>query len=158
MTYRVYVILLLLKLCKEVFNVFFQSPWRESVCWDRFFTKKFWDTLCKIHPTANIQQNWNLLRRFLTMSAKGVLVVNATRWSGPSVKRTVMLLVMMMIMMSLWPGASLKRIVAEMGLTMYQSITPTSQQGVEEEPEVSRIRHHCVLLYQHEDDTLIKVY
>ena len=54
--------------------------------------------------------------------------------------------------MSLLPGASLKRIVAEMGLTMYQSITPTSQQGVEEEPEVVGIRYHCVLLYQHEDE------
>ena len=61
-------------------------------------------------------------------------------------------------MMILLPGASLIRIVAEMGLTMYQSITPTSQQGVEEEPEVFRIRHPCVLLYQHEDGTVAKMY
>ena len=72
----------------------------------------------------------------------------------------MLLLVMITLIfkMSLLPGTSLKKIVAEMGLTMYQSITPTSQQEVEEEPEVSRIRHPCVLLEQHEDGTIIKMY
>ena len=146
-------------------SMFFFSITLEKCCWNRFFTKKFWETFCKIHPTGNIQQNWNLFRRLSAMSAKGVLVLNAILWPGSSFNRIVILLVMMMvmmktmmIMMSLLPGTSLKRIVAAMGLTMYQSITPTSQQGVEEEQEVSRIQHHYVLLEQHEDGTVDEMY
>ena len=51
-----YVTLFLLKWCKEVFNVFFQSPWKNAAKTD-FSQKKFLETFCKIHPTGNIQQN-----------------------------------------------------------------------------------------------------